>query len=194
MIRSVVNRHLSVAALVIVALGLGACSSSTSGSPGPETAATTTQLGSSGPATSTENGDPLASTDPCSLLDASVISQNQLSQGKSGTGPGNRNCRWNSAPGASGAGYVIAISIYDHAGLDQLSTTGYSVENDSIGQHQGRISKGTSSGTCIVSLGVSSTSRVDVFADDSGGNLAASCAIATQAAPSVEQKLPAGTG
>jgi hypothetical protein len=134
--------------------------------------------------------DPLSRVDPCALLDPAVIQQNQLQSDKSGTGPGSRYCQWDT--GASGVGYNVAINIYDHAGIDQLPTTGFVVTNDPVGNHSGRLSKATAGGACSVSIGVTSTSRVDVVGVDYSGQLDRACVVATTVAPSVAQKLPAG--
>ncbi|HEX3649374.1 MAG TPA: DUF3558 family protein, partial [Pseudonocardiaceae bacterium] len=136
--------------------------------------------------------DPLASVDPCSLLDPAVISQNQLQHDTSGNGPGDRYCSWQTAV-TSDAGYSIAINIYDHAGLNQLNTVDFTVTNHPVGQHQGRMSKQTGGSACSVSVGVTSTSRVDVVGVDDSGQQDRSCVEATTVAPSVEQRLPTGT-
>jgi hypothetical protein len=128
--------------------------------------------------------------DPCSLLSPAVISQNRLQQVKSGIGPGTRYCRWDTGAITSGVGYDIDIDVYDHAGLDQLSTAGFTVTNYPVGRHQGRMSKDTAGHGCLVSIGVTVMSRVDVVGIDSSGQLDRACVVATVVAPSVEQKLP----
>lgn len=193
------NRNMFVlSALGIAAVVVSACSSNTAGSPAPATSAPiappASNTQSAGAPSSSAANDPLAATDPCTLLDASVISQNQLSSGKSATGPGVRECRWDKSADSSSAGYLVTIGIYDHAGLDDLSTAGFIVSNNPVGSHQGRLSKDTAGHTCDVSLGISKTSRVDIGGVDGAGNLDAACVVATQIAPLVEQKLPAGTG
>lgn len=174
----------AIALVAIATFAVGGCTSTT---PGAASTASDTSRATPAP-TSTTVVDPLAKIDPCSLLDPAVIKQNQLESDKSGTGPGTRYCQWDT--GASGVGYNIAINVYDKAGLDQLSTTGTTVTNDPVGRHPGRLSKDTTGGTCLVSIGVTSTSRVDVVGVDYGGQLDRACVVATTVAPSVEQKLP----
>jgi hypothetical protein len=174
---------------IVAALAAGGCTSTTPGAASTTTPTATTRDTS----VSTPNSsaaDPLANVDPCTLLDPAVVSQNQLQPGQSGTGPGTRYCRWTTKIAASGAGYSIAIDIYDHAGLDQLSTAGFAVTNYPVGRHQGRMSKDTAGDTCSVSIGVNSMSRVDVVGVDDLGQQNAACTVATTVAPSVEQKLP----
>jgi hypothetical protein len=132
----------------------------------------------------------LAAVNPCSLLDKALITANRLQPDTSGTGPGTRYCRWNTGP--SGVGYSLAINIYDNAGLDRLSTAGFTIANYPVGHHQGRLSKDTVGGACSVSIGFTSTSRVDVVGVDYAGQLDRACVVATTVAPAVEQKLPVG--
>jgi hypothetical protein len=165
---------------------MAGCNSST---PGTASGTSKTTQPSTTPS-STTAADPLANVDPCSLLDPAVISQNQLQQVKSGIGPGTRYCRWDTGAITSGVGYDIDVNVYDHAGLDQLSTAGFTITNYPVGRHQGRMSKDTAGHGCVVSVGVTGTSRVDVVGVDSSGQLDRSCVEATTVAPSVEQKLP----
>jgi hypothetical protein len=178
---------------ILATFALVGCTSKASGIAGTATPASTSRDTSASVPSSTAT-DPLATIDPCTLLDPAVISENKLLPDKSGIGPGTRYCRWDTGPSASGAGYNISINIYDQAGLDQLSTAGFAITNYPVGQHQGRMSKDTAGhDACLVSIGVTATSRVDVVGIDSLGGLDASCTEATLVAPLVEKKLPAGT-
>ena len=188
MTRRVVQRPTPAIALAILAtLAMSGCTTST---PGAASTTSRTTQPSTTPSSATA-ADPLANVDPCSLLDPAVISQNQLQPDKSGIGPGTRYCQWDTGAITSGVGYNIAINVYDHAGLDQLSTVGFTVTNYPVGRHQGRMSKDTVGDACAVSIGVTSTSRVDVVGIDSTGRVDPACVEATTVAPSVEQKLPA---
>lgn len=189
MTRRVVKRPTPVIAVAVLAALVTSGCSTTGGSP---TAAptTTAQDTSAGSPTSNAAGDPLAAVDPCTLLDPAIVSENQLQPGQSGNQSGSRFCRWDKNADASTSGYTIGINIYDHAGLDQLNTTEFAVTDYAVGKHQGRMAKDTSGGTCLVSIGVTTTSRVDVVADDGGAQVAKACTVATLVAPSVEQKLP----
>jgi hypothetical protein len=177
-----------IASAILTVLVMGGCTTTTAGAP----STTNTRSPAGTTPTSATTKDPLAHTDPCSLLDQAVITANQLQPSKSGTGPGTRYCRWDT--GASGVGYNLAVNIYDNAGLDKLSVAGFTVTNYPVGRHQGRMSKDTVGGACAVSIGVTSTSRVDVVGVDYGGQLDRACVVATTVAPAVEQKLPVGGG
>jgi uncharacterized protein DUF3558 len=187
-------RHLKfVAMAALIAIATAACSGTTPGTAtGTPSDPTTPPSITSTPGASTA-ADPLADIDPCSLLAPAVISQNQLQPDTSGTGPGDRFCRWQTAV-SSHNGYSIAINVYDHAGLHQLNTAAFAVTDHPVGRHQGRLSKQTGGSACLVSMGVTNTSRVDVVGVDDSGQQDRSCVLATTVAPAVEQRLPSGTG
>lgn len=189
------NRKLSgTTLLAFVMVALGACSAGTQGTPGPVASTTTAQNGTGSVSTTTDTGDPLASVDPCTLLDPALLSQNQLVKSKSGIAAGARFCDWVSGPTATSVGYSVSVNVYDHAGLGDLSTAGFSITDHAVGQHQGRLSTPTAGDTCVVSMEMSPTSRVDVVGADGAAVVATSCKIATLIAPSVEHQLPPAVG
>ena len=182
------NRRLTVVPLVATALfALAACTQATAGSGNP---ASTTTPGSGGTSTSSNGGGAsTASLQPCDLLSASVLSQNQLTKTDSGTQSGARTCAWTKSVDINGnGGYTLGINIRDSQGLSDTSDAGYTVTPDSIGGHQGKQLE--RSGSCIVAIGVSNTSRVDVQASGDPGQ---SCPLANQFAKSIEPQLPGGS-
>jgi hypothetical protein len=190
-----VNRPLVVISLIGLAM-VAACSNGTTGSPSPTgSASATTQTDSpSTPATSASAAaDPLARTNPCTLLDPAIASQNQLTHGAPETGPAIRFCRW-STPISTDPQYEISIGIYDQYGLDALNPKAFNITDYPVGGHQGRLSKQVGGSVCIVSIAVTKTSRVDVSANVSNGQIELGCSIAEPTAKAVEQKLPVGSG
>jgi hypothetical protein len=197
--RSVVNRRFTVVPLLAVAaFGLAACSSSTTGT---GTAAPTSGAApvSSGGSTSssggsgTSGGSALAALQPCSLLSSSVLSSLQLSQTDSGTANGARSCSWQKSVDANGLnGYAAGVDIRDSQGLKDVNTSGSTVTSDQIGSHQGQQLQSTDSGDCIVAIGVTNSSRVDVTvnAETDAGK---ACQVANQLAKVVEPQLPSGS-
>jgi hypothetical protein len=183
-----VNRRLTVVPLVATALfALAACSQTTTGSGNP---ASTTTPGSSGGTTSTNSGGgaSTASLQPCDLLSASVLSQNQLTKTDSGTQSGARTCAWTKSVDINGnGGYTLGIDIRDSQGLTDTSDGGYTVTPETVGSHQGKQLE--RSGSCIVAIGVSTTSRVDVQASADPGQ---SYPLANQFAKLIEPGLPGG--
>jgi hypothetical protein len=194
MTRRIVNRPLVVLAL----LGLAAAAGCTTGTPGTPGAPTTTSSAppstssTSAPATSAAAADPLAHTDPCSLLDPSIISQNGLSKGVPQQDPGARSCRWDT-PVSATPQYEIAIDIYDTAGLGDFNHEGFDISDYPVGRHQGQLVKENPGDVCVVDIGVTKTSRVSIAANTSTAQLEQGCVIAKATAVSVEQKLPVGS-
>jgi len=94
MIRRVVTcQTCAVVSAALLVLAMGGCTSTTPGIAGTTNSTAPTSTAPS----STTPSDPLASVDPCTLLAPAVISQNQLRPDTSGTGPGTRYCRWDTA-------------------------------------------------------------------------------------------------
>jgi hypothetical protein len=178
-----VNQRLAVVALIAVAvLGLASCTNST---PGTGAAASTQPTDSS----STGAGTGLAAFQPCDLLSATDLSQNQLTKTDSGTGSGARSCYWKNTTADNGFGYAVGVDIRDSQGLTDINTDGYTISDDPIGGHQGKQALQTNGGGCFVAIGVSSSSRVDVSATGSG-TASESCTLANKLAKLVEPGLP----
>lgn len=185
------HRMLVLPLLVVAVIGLSACSAPQPGSPTAEPSTATSVPATSAPS-STAGADPLASVDPCSLLTASELSGNGLRPGKTVTAPGGRACRWERPDdGATIDGYVLQVIIYDTAGIDQLNTQGGTVSDYSVGKYQGKLFQDTVGNACIVSLGTSGTSRVDIYVGSRLG-LATGCTLVKGVAPAIVSHFPAG--
>ncbi len=189
------NRPLALIALLGLAT-VTACS--TGGTPSPTSTTTATRASTDQPPSTTSSAsaaaDPLARTDPCTLLPQAVISQNGLHKEGPGIGPAVRYCRW-ATPGTLDPQYNIQVGIYDTAGLNDLNRTDFTVSDYPVNGRPGALSKDSSGGSaCLVSLAVTSTSRVDVDLSVSNASQTISCAIAEAAAPSVEKNLPPWRG
>jgi hypothetical protein len=131
----------------------------------------------------------LSSIQPCGVLDSSQISQNGLTDQEASSGSGARSCTWSNDNFDDGNGYALKVDIRDSQGLTDFSTAGYSVTDDPIGGHQGKQAQRTGGPGCIIAIGVSPTSRVDVTAETaSDANQA--CMVANQYAKLIEPKLP----
>jgi predicted small secreted protein len=191
-----VNRRLAVLPLLAVALfGLAACNNTTTGSGTPAT--TPTSDASSGGGGTTPGGGAggggtgTASLQPCDLLGASVLDQNQLTKSDSSSDSGARSCGWENTTQDNGAGYSLGIDIRDSQGTADANTGGYAKTTDNVGSHQGVQLESSSGDDCIVAIGVTSTSRVDVVVSTSNGG---ACTLANQFANVVEPQLPSGNG
>jgi hypothetical protein len=170
-------------------VGLCACSSQNPGN--PVASNTTSAQPTSGGSTS--SGTSLASVDPCSLITQTQVTSNGLMAGQSVNAPGGRACRW-VAPdsGSTINGYDLQVVIYDQAGLDKLNTTGDTVSDYTVGKYQGKLLQDTSLSNCIVSLGTTSTSRIDIYVNSSSG-MDQSCQLVKEVAPKVVANFPAGS-
>src|SRR5437879_2052229 len=173
-----------VAAAIV---GLSACSSQ---SPGDPVASNTTSAAPTSGG-STSSGTSLASVDPCSLLTQAQVTNNGLMAGQTVNAAGGRACRWvRPDNGSSVDGYNIQIVIYNQAGLDQLNTTGGQVSDYPVGKYQGKLFQDSSLNNCGVSVGTTSTSRVDIYVNSSV-SLAQGCSLVKEVAPKIVANFPA---
>jgi hypothetical protein len=192
--RSVVNRRLAVVPVLAAALfGLVACNSNTPGTAtGTPGGGPTTTAGA--PTTSSQSSGPsLASLQPCDLLSASVLANLQLTKTDSGTANGARTCGWQKGVDVNGLnGYSAGVDIRDSQGLKDVVTTGFTTTSKKIGSHQAEQLQSTNSGDCIVAIGVTDSSRVDITVN-AETDAAKACQVAGQLATVVETQLPSGS-
>jgi hypothetical protein len=191
-----VNRRLAILPLVaMAALGLAACSSTTTGQGTPITTPAQGGTGGSSPSSSGSSGggsSALASVQPCNLLSSATLSQFGLSKTQSITIPAARPCDWTKPVDINGAnGYSVEIAIRDSQGIKDINTAGNTVTEDNVGSHDGRLVQADAGGGCIVVIGVGDSSRVDVSVAGTDTNQA--CSVANQLAKVVEPQLPAGS-
>jgi hypothetical protein len=194
-----VNRRLAILPLVaMAALGLAACSSTTTGQGTPVT--TPAQGSTGGPGTGSPSsggssgggGSALASVQPCNLLSSATLSQFGLSKTQSITIPAARPCDWTKPVDINGAnGYSVEIAIRDSQGIKDINAAGNTVTEDNVGSHDGRLVQADAGGGCIVVIGVGDSSRVDVSVAGTDTNQA--CSVANQLAKVVEPQLPTGS-
>jgi hypothetical protein len=164
-------------------MGLAACTNSTSGN------AVTSSTSANTPS-STASASGLAAMQPCDLLTSTELSQNGLTSNGSSTGSGARSCRWDNIAYDNGLGYTIGADVRDSQGLNDFNTDGYSLKDDPIGRHQAKQAQQTNGDGCIVTIGVTTTSRLDVTANTGAADINQSCVLANQYAKLIEPKLP----
>jgi hypothetical protein len=180
---------LALPLIAVAIVGLSACSSQNPGN--PVASNTTSAAPTSGGSTS--DGTSLASVDPCSLLTQTQLQNNGLMAGQTVTAAGGRACRWvRPDDGSSIDGYNIQVVIYNQSGLDQLVTTGGQVSNYPVDKYQGKLFQDNSLNNCVVSVGTSNTSRVDIYVNSSVG-IAQGCSLVKEVAPKVVANFPAGS-
>lgn len=189
------RRSVAVPVLAAVLFGLVACSSGTVGTATPTQGggpATGSGGGSTSSSSSSGSGDSLASIQPCDLPSSSVLAQLQLTKIGSGTDSGARSCRWQKPVDINGInGYTASVDIRDSQGLSDVNTDGYTVTDDTVGSHQAKELQSSALGDCIIAIGVTDSSRVDVTAN-AGTDASQACDVVSQLAKAVEPQLPAG--
>jgi hypothetical protein len=191
-----VRSFLLVSVAVTLGVALTACSDKTTGQPQADSSTQSTTSGSGGPF-STESGipnttssqpgasdSPVKDTKPCTLLSTDEATGLQAGAGTEQSVNNARACRYLNAQGFS-----LAVAIYDSLGLGDVTAQGEVKPISDVGKHKAVQWIGVLD-TCVVSLEVTSTSRVDVQAT-SGKDQQKACGIALQAAKLVEPKLHA---
>jgi Protein of unknown function (DUF3558) len=184
-----VKRLVAVTGLAVLSIAVAACGSSVQGQPSPGTSSSPSvqQTGSAG-ATSGSSGSggggstSLPTGQPCSLLSSSDLTQLGVS-----TPPSSDQIGTASGCDVTASAGAVALAIRTNEGLSALSSTGPSTSL-TIGSHQAGQQTDSATGGCLVVLGVSSTSRVDVVANTDDD--AQACPTALQVAKLVEPHLP----
>lgn len=182
-------------AAIALAIGASACSDSTTGTASPassDSSSPQTQSSSSEssskpgiPTKSSPSGSqsgPLADKDPCDLLSGSETSQLDVGDGESGKIGFGRRCRY------KGDGTMLDVVIFDTLGLKDQETDGQ-VKKTKVGGHDATESQ-TPLGGCVVAIGISDSTRVDIGAA-ALQDAAKACTLSREAAQLLEPKLPA---
>lgn len=177
-----------VAAFAALLFLLAGCAERTQGA--PTAVDTPTSQEETTEPTETETSEPpsdgLAGIEPCDLLDDGELATLQLTGGDPSTIGSARACRWNRQGATIEESYTVSVELFDEQSLTDLNApTVQAIAN--IGDHEAATFIGTT-GTCGVSLGVGSSSRVDNTA--LGSDQQQACELATELAKIVEPKLP----
>lgn len=198
------RRFVAVPVLAAAAfLALAACNSGTTGTPTPiggggglptptssDSAPTSTDSGGSSSGGGNGGGSALSQLNPCNLVSSSVAAQLQLTPNgvdDTGGGPG---CDWEREVDANGLnGYSVGVTIRATQGVKDTNNSGATVTTEQIGGHQSRQLKSDVPGDCIVAIGVTDSSRVDVTVN-AGTNTDQACQVANQVAQAVAPELP----
>lgn len=165
------------------ALALTACTN-TSGSAHPTPETTSTSTTASSPTSSSASNGALPDTDPCTLLTTGEATE----IGTEGTPKRQQvgsadSCTWKKS------GSVVSVGIRTNLGLAQTQTSGGQITDITVGGRDAKQVSGRSSGSCLVVLGVSSSSRVDVTVTPPAGGTDG-CPLALAFAEKIEPKLP----
>jgi hypothetical protein len=206
---NLMNRRTAQLSLVILsALALGACS----GSASPASSPASSPAGPSGAAapgasasSATAAANALASVNPCLVLENGTVQKYHVTASQPG---GLKQDVLAPSPQVvvpycalqvhDGGLYVLDVQMELNAGLGDLhDTSGLAVSAaPAIGGHPTRIVQFTAKtfAYCVVSVGITSSSRSDLVVANGTGNFAPNCAEAKKLAPLVIPQLPASTG
>lgn len=185
-----INRSVLAVSLGVL-VGVSACSSSEGGEATTEPPAAE-QPSMSAPSSSAASSPkaPLAGTDPCSLISKSDVSKyGEQIQGPSRENIGsNRGCRFKkpfqSEPKGS---FAMTVGIRDGQGVKDAVDQGYGIQKT---EDEGRtFARIPGADACIVAIGVTETSRVDVSISMAAGTEKA-CQVASEISDVVASKLP----
>lgn len=180
------KRLVMLAGLATLTIGLAACT----GGPtlGQPTAAPTGGTSSAGqdtaPASPSSAAGGLPVSQPCSLVSAAQLSAlgvtAQPTKEQVGTAP---SCDVETDQD------TIILSIRTNGGLDSFTeaATGGPVHDTTVGSHQAKQSVGNSR-SCIIAIGVTASSRVEVTVTGNGDT--DPCPVAQTVAKDVEPNLP----
>lgn len=170
--------------LFVVAAGLGAmlvgisaCSNSTTGQPSSTTTVTGAQ-----PTSTTGGGGALPVDHVCSLLSTSDLTQLGVSATPTDDLVGTSHaCEFDNSEG-----HVI-VGIRTDVGLAGFNANGGTVQDLKIGTHQAK-QETDRTGSCVIGIGVSASSRVDITVTGNGST--DPCPTSMAVAKIVELKLP----
>jgi hypothetical protein len=168
-----IRRSVAVSMLAVLALTTAACSNNLPGT------ATSTTTPSDTPSSAPSN--PLASIDPCQLLDQNQLTQLSLGAGKPDNTAKARGCQW-----AKGGSYTVSVYLDGSQPIDAVGSDGASAVT--LSSHDAV--QTTSSGLgCDVEIAVSKSASVDVIVTSGSG--INDCQLAQTYAQMIESKLPA---
>lgn len=168
--------------LAAVLVGASACNSAT---PGQASASTTTAGGqpeATSPSSPSGGGTSLPVDHACSLLSSSDLAQLGAS-----TSPTEEMVGTAHACDFSAGVVAMIVGIRTNVGLNGFQANGGTVRDLTIGRHQAK-QVVDNTGSCVIGIGVTDSSRVDVTA--SGDGTSDPCPAATKLANIVEPKLP----
>lgn len=171
------GRLVAVVGVAVMVLGVAACGRTTTGQP---TAALTPVSTGSSSAAPGPNGLPV--DQPCSLLSSADLQQlgvmEQPTQEMVGTA---HTCQLVTSSDSLGVG------IRTNVGLAGYTAAGGPIHDITIGSHQAKQELGNT-GSCVVAIGVSASSRVDIIV--TGDGTTDPCPAALTLARLVERRLP----
>lgn len=173
--------------LAVVMVGVAACSSPTGGQPTPTTPVESTGSNTTGGAsestsTSGGGGGSLPADQPCSLFSSSDLSQLGVTSPPTPDRVGTAaDCPLDLPD------YSVGVQVFTNSGLSNFKLTGGTAHDTNIGSHPAKEGVDDTK-SCVIAIGVGSSSQVDVTATGNGDTDA--CPTALAVAKLIEPKLP----
>lgn len=167
---------------IVLPLVLGAALAGCTGKePGNATAGESSTAAADGSAAPPTGGN-IGDVEPCSLLKSDQVAQLKLSTPEA---LDRNSCQWRDPDRT-----LVRVNTYADKGVDDVVPGPNSeVSRAMVGKRDAKLlRKALSSTSCVYSLPVTGTSRVDVFATAS--TLDAACAVAKGVAEAIESNLP----
>lgn len=176
-------------ALAALAVAATACSNESQGQPLPTSRSTTaTGTEASTPATSDGAGESMKSLDPCTLLTLDEVNQFDADAGVPKNIGGARGCMWLIPDGRG----LFSVNLRSGQGLQGIAVGIGKLSDQPVGSHKGKVLKEDGGrGTCMVAIGITESSRVDVLTGYKT-DTATACDRATRVATMIEPRLPKG--
>ena len=184
-----VKRLVLVAGIAVtLALAVG-CDNSIQGQANPATNPGQEQPTTTGSPTSSPSdgggggqGSGLPVNNPCQLVSSDTLSQLSVTAQPTTEMVGTAHvCNMNSAD------FAMGVAIRTDVGLDGFNSSGGTVHDTTVGSHQAK-QEVDNTGSCVIGIGVSAMSRVDITV--TGDGTTDPCPTATKLASLVEPKLP----
>lgn len=183
------NSRIILTSLAAIALtAVTACGGSTPGQAKPASgtatspsSSSTTSSGATNSTSANSTDDSLKDTDPCSLLtsnEAAKLGASAMPERKKIVS--SETCLWHPTDAS------LFVGTRTNVGLSGIQPTG-EVTDATVGRHQAKQVRDIT-GSCIIAIGVTSSSRVDITFN--GNSKTDPCIQAMQAAKLVEPKLP----
>ncbi|MGW6449400.1 DUF3558 family protein [Lentzea sp. NPDC055074] len=165
--------------VAVLGLVLSGCSTEEPGKATPGDTASETTASSS---TSSSGNSSIADVDPCSLLKPADVSKLKLSPAEK---VDNNSCQWRTQDRT-----LVRLGIYATLGLkDYVLAPNAEPSDIKVGTREAKLVKKSLTNTgCAVSIGLTTTSRVDV--NSTGTKLDVTCAASQSVAEAIEPNLP----
>ncbi|MGH3621300.1 MAG: DUF3558 family protein [Sciscionella sp.] len=184
------KRLLAAVPLACAALGLAACGGTSTGSPSPDSSSNQDQP--SGSTLSSDNGlgaaptgasGAMAGIDPCHLITKEEGARFNITGAQPLNSGGARRCKYQ-----TGDAGTVSVDLREHQGIDSVSNQYGQLKGTTVAGKPAKEQQ-TDLGGCLIAVGITSGSRVDVQYAPASANVAEACATDEKIAALVAGKI-----